>query len=64
MILPPLRWVAQEPLVYDEEARTIHRPFCHQARGDSLKAGDVIEAVWAPRICSECRPDVLMKLGR
>jgi hypothetical protein len=46
--------------MYDEEARTIHRPDCAKAQIDE---GDTVEAVWAPLICSECRPAVLMKLG-
>lgn len=63
MTLPPLRWLLEQPGVYDEESRTIHRPDCRLASGRPLQAGEVLETAWAPLICSERRPDVLMKLG-
>jgi hypothetical protein len=30
--LPPLRWVAEEDLIYDATSRTLHRPACPRLR--------------------------------
>ena len=65
--LPPLRWVAEENLVYDPATRTLHRRGCPlarelQATAQALAAGAALELVWAPRMC-ECRPDVTLALG-
>lgn len=65
--LPPLRWVAEEDLVYDPGTRTLHRPGCPLARdrhaaAQPLAAGAALELVWAPRLC-ECRPDTTLALG-
>jgi hypothetical protein len=65
--LRPLRWVAEEDLIFDPESRTLHRPGCplaHRTQGtSSLPAGAALELVWAPRMC-DCRPDVTLALGR
>jgi len=64
--LRPLRWVAEENLIYDPNSRTLHRPSCPLARrtqgAASLPAGSALELVWAPRMC-DCRPDVTLALG-
>jgi len=59
-VLAPLRWVAEEQLVYDSATRTLHRPGCPlarelQATAQAVAAGAALELVWAPRMC-ECRP--------
>jgi hypothetical protein len=57
--LPALRWIAEEDLVYDGAANTLHRPGCAQLAAAStctnLSGGCALELVWAPRLC-ECRP--------
>jgi hypothetical protein len=64
--LAPLRWVAEEDLLYEPRSRTLHRPSCHVAREHllvrSVPAGSAVELVWAPRMC-ECGPDVTVALG-
>ena len=64
--LAPLRWVAEEDLLYDPRSRTLHRPSCHVAhecqRVHGVPAGSAVELVWAPRMC-ECGPDVTLALG-
>ena len=64
--LPPLRWVAEEDLVYDTASETLHRAGCPRvgatARTARLAAGEILELVWAPTVC-ECRPDVTLQLG-
>jgi hypothetical protein len=63
--LRPLRWVAQEDLIYDSDSRILHRPSCPRApgtQGSRLPAGSALELVWAPRICA-CGPDVTLALG-
>lgn len=47
MSLPPLRWIADEPLVYDPGTRELHRPSCPKASGDELAEGDELLLVWA-----------------
>ncbi len=61
--LPPLQWIAEETLTYDDQTNELHRRSCPQATGDELDAGDVLKLVWAPNICADCRPDVTMRLG-
>jgi len=64
--LRPLRWIAEEDLIYDHDSRTLHRPTCalaHRTHGSRLPAGSALELVWAPRMC-ECGPDVTLALGR
>jgi hypothetical protein len=60
-----LRWIAGEPLVYDQAANELHRPACPRAPADSveLKPGDALKLVRAPTICPDCRPDVTTGLG-
>ena len=62
----PLRWVAEEALVYDATTNTLHRPGCTQVAGasatTSVAAGAALELVWAPRLCA-CGPDVTLALG-
>ena len=48
--LPPLRWVAEEDLVYDPATRTLHRPGCLLARelpptARALAAGAALELI-------------------
>jgi hypothetical protein len=64
--LPPLRWVAEEPLVYDQAANELHRPACTRAAGGclALARGDALDLVWAPVVCAACEPDVTLGLGR
>jgi hypothetical protein len=66
MGLPPLHWVAEEDLVYDAAANTLHRPGCPQARTVSspraVPAHAALQLVWAPTLC-DCRPDVTLALG-
>jgi hypothetical protein len=63
--LPPLRWVAEESLVYDQAAKELHRRACPRAptAGVELARGDALELVWAPTMCPACRPDVTLGLG-
>jgi len=63
--LPPLRWIAEEALVYDAERNELHRPDCSAAtaRAYELPGGRALRLVWAPRLCSDCRPDATMGLG-
>jgi hypothetical protein len=64
--LRPLRWIAEEDLIYDPVSRTLHHPSCARAQrthGSRLPAGSALELVWAPRLC-ECGPDVTLALGR
>ena len=53
--LAPLRWVAEEDLLYDPRSRTLHRSSCHVAREHvpvrSVPAGSAVEPVWVPRMC-------------
>jgi hypothetical protein len=64
--LPPLRWVAEEDLVYDLDANTLHRPGCRllpAGRATSrLPARSALTLIWAPVVC-QCRPDVTLALG-
>jgi hypothetical protein len=64
--LPPLRWIAEEDLIYDATSRTLHRPACPHLRGatlvTSVPARSTLELIWAPTICA-CRPDVTLSLG-
>jgi hypothetical protein len=66
MTLPPLRWVAEEDLVYDSDANTLHRPGCRllpaRYATTSLPARSALELVWAPVMC-QCSPDVTLALG-
>ena len=64
--LGPLRWIAEEDLIYDPVSRTLHRPSCafaQRTQGSWLPAGSALELVWAPRMC-ECGPDVTLALAR
>jgi hypothetical protein len=64
--LRPLRWIAEEDLIYDPVSRTLHRPSCaraQRAQGSWLSEGSALELVWAPRMC-ECGPGVTLALGR
>jgi hypothetical protein len=63
--LRPLRWIAQEDLLFDPDSRTLHRPSCARAdmtHGSRVPAGSALELVWAPRMC-DCGPDVTLALG-
>ena len=64
--LAPLRWVAEEDLIYDATSRTLHRPACPRLRGAtrvmSVPARSALELIWAPTICA-CGPDVTLSLG-
>ncbi|MGO9957773.1 MAG: hypothetical protein ACLP50_17675 [Solirubrobacteraceae bacterium] len=64
--LPPLRWIAQEELVYDQAARTLHRSSCPRLRDVTnptrIPTGTALELVWAPEFCT-CGPDVTLGLG-
>jgi hypothetical protein len=65
--LRPLRWIAEEALVYDSNVNEMHKPGCSGASRDpasvELAPGEWIESVWAPGYCWECRPDVTTALG-
>jgi hypothetical protein len=61
--LPPLRWIAEEALTYNEQTHELHRPSCPQAYGYELAAGEALDLVWAPKVCPGCRPDVTLGLG-
>lgn len=58
--LRPLRWIAQEDLVYHEVRNELHKPSCPLGRGSHVEmlGGESLELVWAPKICPRCRPDV------
>lgn len=62
--LPPLHWVAEVPLVYDERANELHRPSCSKvtAIDQELDVGGALELIWAPRLCGRCSPDVTLAL--
>jgi hypothetical protein len=64
--LPPLRWIAEEDLIYDASSRTLHRSACPRLHDltllTSVPAGSALELVWAPTICA-CGPDVTVGLG-
>ena len=64
--LAPLRWVAEEDLIYDATSRTLHRPACPRLRGatlvTSVPARSALELIWAPTVCA-CGPDVTLSLG-
>jgi hypothetical protein len=63
--LPPLRWIAEEPVVYDEAENELHRPQCSQAPDEiELASGEALELVWARGDCAACRADVTLGLGR
>lgn len=61
-----LRWRAEEDLVFEAAAETLHRPGCERLAGvqdaEAVPAGTVLERVTAPRMCA-CRPDVTLMLG-
>lgn len=63
--MPALRWIAQEELVYDVAANTLHRADCPRRNTAGLErqlsAGSALELVWAPRMC-ECGPNVTLAL--
>jgi hypothetical protein len=61
--LLPLRWCADEPLVYDPASNELHRRGCALAVGSELIESEVFELVWAPLVCAACRPDVTMGLS-
>jgi hypothetical protein len=64
--LPPLRWIAEEDLVYDAASNTLHRPRRPRIRDATrvigVPARSALELIWAPHIC-ECGPDVTLGLG-
>lgn len=64
--LPPLRWRADEDLVYDSATETLHRSGCQRLLSPDtarlLPSGAVLERMTAPRFC-ECRPDVTTTLS-
>jgi hypothetical protein len=64
--LAPLRWVAQEELLYERSSNTLHRLSCGRVGSrDGLEvvpAGAPLWLVRAPRLC-ECGPDVTLALG-
>jgi len=62
--LRPLRRIAEEPLAYDPPRNELHRRCCLRMRAGviELAHGEAFELVWAPRICSVCRPEVTMVL--
>jgi hypothetical protein len=64
--LPPLRWVAEQDLIYDPATNTLHRSGCRHvatiAAPRPLPAHAALEIVWAPIICA-CRPDVTLSLS-
>jgi hypothetical protein len=63
--LPPLRWIAEEDLLYDPDTNTLHRPDCPCARATTrptrIPARSALELIWAPTICA-CQPDVTLGL--
>ncbi|HUA03826.1 MAG TPA: hypothetical protein VMB27_07990 [Solirubrobacteraceae bacterium] len=66
MGLPPLRWVAEEDLIYDSTTNTLHRPDCAHASTvaspRALPAHAALQLVWAPTLC-RCQPDVTLALS-
>jgi len=66
MGLPPLRWVAEEDLIYDSATNTLHRPDCPRASAvvspRPVSAYGALQLVWAPTICA-CGPDVTAALS-
>jgi len=50
MALPPLAWIAEEDLVYDEASNRLHRPSRPEATGIDLGRGESFASVWAPRV--------------
>ena len=50
--LPPRRWIAEEPLVYDGQRNELHRRDCDHAAGARLTQGEALSLVWAPRMVS------------
>jgi hypothetical protein len=63
--LPPLQWIAEERLVYDDAANEVHRPACPRAGAGAveLERGAAVRLVWAPTTCPVCQPDVTLGLG-
>lgn len=56
--VPPLRWIAEEPVVYDDAGNELHRTRCSRARaGVQLAPGEALELVSEPRICAAYTPD-------
>ena len=66
MGLPPLRWVAEENLIYDSATNTLHRPGCPHASTVTsprpVSAHGALQLVWAPTLC-DCQPDVTLALS-
>ena len=66
MGLPPLRWVAEEDLIYDSATNTLHRPGCPHASTVTsprpVPAHGALQLVWAPTLC-DCQPDVTIALS-
>jgi hypothetical protein len=64
--LTPLRWLADEDLVYEPATETLHRAGCRRLvspeTARALAAGTALERMTAPRFC-ECRPDVTTTLS-
>jgi ribosomal protein S27AE len=51
--------------VYDQARNELHRDSCPRVGAGVIRLPDeqALELVWAPKICSTCRPDVTMALG-
>lgn len=63
-MLRPLRWLAEEPVVYNAAGNELHRPDCPlSAGGVTLATGEALQLIWAPRVCQDCRPDVTTNLS-
>jgi hypothetical protein len=64
--LPPLRWIAEQDLVYEPDTHTLHRSGCPRIgdpqRTRKLPAGHALELIWAPTMC-QCGPDVTLGLN-
>ena len=59
--LPPLRWIAEEPPVYDAERNEFHRPGCAHRGGALrdrwLRTRPVAPGDWARSLYPACGPD-------
>lgn len=66
MGLPPLRWVANEDLIYDSARNTLHRSSCPHASTVAsprlVCARTALQLVWAPVLCN-CQPYVTLALS-
>jgi hypothetical protein len=66
MGLPPLRWVAEENLIYDTATNSLHPPDCPHASPVTsprpVPAHAALQLVWATTLC-DCQPDVTLALS-